>query len=1073
MTPSVDKGTSSRFSLSQPTLLLAAALLIAGAAAWPLVSQPGLLSTRGGGDSPFLLQRLHQLTTAVADGHFPVRWMPDANYGYGYPFYNFYAPLSIYIAAAFRFLGFGYVRAIQLAQVSGFMVAAWAAFHVGRRWLGTPWAGLLVAAAYTLAPFHMVNVYVRGDSLAEFWAMAFYPLILLAVDRFYDTHEPVGNQGGWRPFLHRRKGQLAWLALTYAGLILSHNVSAVIFSPFLLLYLAYRQWRAATRDRLAGQPAAAPGYHLAGVILALFLALAMATWFWLPALAEQSTAQLKPVTEGYFHYSNHFRGMDLSQGSLVFDYDVAGGRAFRMGLVQTVVIVFGMAGWFYAAGRGRQTSKASAGERPGKGWQALLLLFAVLVATLMITPLSRTLWDHLPLLSFSQFPWRFLSVQALFGALASGGLVLLPGRRIIVPVAIGLLLVASLAGLETDHMALSDADVTSRRLAEYEWFTGNIGSTVSAEYLPPTVQPRPYTSRWLAAEDGRDIVWSSESQGSSGRILERQSDHQRWELTVAQDSTTISLPTLYWPGWQATLNDQPASIRAAPGSGLITLDIPAGEHTVVLRLARTPLRRAAELISLAAGLLVLGLLVWPRPAGSMQRPRLRRPRLRTLILLVTLLLLAAGLRRLSDGLRPDQVLMTWDFDQLGYLHSSPKGISFTTGDRLANYEYGSEQVAPGEAISIALYWEHGTGQEATLTLATPAVNRVDFAPLLASQSRPTADGWVTYSLAIPDNAPVGLYVPRLTIAGGPALTESGQSRGDLFLRPLTISAQAAAPVTSDADLNLDVRPVEVALRSPELLDVQLQWLTQAALTHSYNFSLRLTDAGGRELAQFDGQPGFGFQPSSGWPPGRWVNDWLALPLPAGLTEETTPYALIVRLYEVTTGTAGLTRRLGELTWEGDGLRFRATERAFTNPDNVSPAEVTFDDLIALYGYSWRPAGDGLELTLYWQALAPIPDGYYHFIHLVDAQTGEIVAQHDSMPRNNSYPTDQWAPGEFVDDPLYLDLSQVPPGEYRLYAGLYQNLGDQSIRLPAVDSQGQRLADDRFLLLLVGDEIAEP
>ncbi|MBK9050803.1 MAG: hypothetical protein IPL78_07790 [Chloroflexi bacterium] len=154
--------------------------LLAAAAAVPLLSQPGLLNTRGGGDSPFLLQRLQQLETALREGHFPVRWMPDANYGYGYPFFNYYAPLSIYIAAAFRLLGFSYVNAIHLAQLSGFLVAGWGMYSLARRWWGSEWAGVLSAAAYTFAPFHMVNIYVRGDSLAEFWAMAFYPWVFLA-----------------------------------------------------------------------------------------------------------------------------------------------------------------------------------------------------------------------------------------------------------------------------------------------------------------------------------------------------------------------------------------------------------------------------------------------------------------------------------------------------------------------------------------------------------------------------------------------------------------------------------------------------------------------------------------------------------------------------------------------------------------------------------------------------------------------------------------------------------------------------------------------------------------------------
>ncbi|HIP73511.1 MAG TPA: hypothetical protein EYH05_19205, partial [Anaerolineae bacterium] len=120
--------------MGRKRVFLAAALLVAVAAAWPLMAQPGLLNTRGGGDSPFLLQRVQQLVTAVAQGHFPVRWMPDANYGYGYPFYNFYAPLSIYITAVFRAIGFSYVRAIQLSQLAGFLTAAAGMFYLARRW---------------------------------------------------------------------------------------------------------------------------------------------------------------------------------------------------------------------------------------------------------------------------------------------------------------------------------------------------------------------------------------------------------------------------------------------------------------------------------------------------------------------------------------------------------------------------------------------------------------------------------------------------------------------------------------------------------------------------------------------------------------------------------------------------------------------------------------------------------------------------------------------------------------------------------------------------------------------------
>ena len=324
-----------------------------------------MLNTRGGGDSPFLLQRLHQLEQALLSGHFPARWMPDANYGFGYPFYNYYAPLSIYVALVFRLFGFGYVHALELAQLAGFLAAAGGAFALARRWWDSSRAGLLAAAAYTYAPFHLVNVYVRGDSLAEFWAMAFYPLILLAMDRVLD-HAGAGDS--WR-------GPVIALALAYGGLVLSHNISALIFSPFLLLYGILRLRRPAVRPLLLLG---------AGALLGLLLTI----WFWLPALAESGMAQTDPVTSGYFSYENHFRGLDLVQGSLAFDYDVGGGTAFRMGLLQALL---GVAGALSALVAWRR--------KIGRPAAHLFALLAFAGATLMITPLSRPLWDHLPLIN--------------------------------------------------------------------------------------------------------------------------------------------------------------------------------------------------------------------------------------------------------------------------------------------------------------------------------------------------------------------------------------------------------------------------------------------------------------------------------------------------------------------------------------------------------------------------------------------------------------------------------------------------------------------------------------------------
>jgi hypothetical protein len=68
-----------------------------------------------------------------------------------------------------------------------------------------------------------------------------------------------------------------------------------------------------------------------------------------------------------------------------------------------------------------------------------------------------------------------------------------------------------------------------------------------------------------------------------------------------------------------------------------------------------------------------------------------------------------------------------------------------------------------------------------------------------------------------------------------------------------------------------------------------------------------------------------------------------------------------------------------------------------------------------------------------------------------------------MPRNNTYPTSQWANNEIVLDNLRLDVADLPPGEYLLYVGLYRNLGNAFPPLVGVDGAGRPLDDNRFLL----------
>jgi len=132
--------------------------------------------------------------------------------------------------------------------------------------------------------------------------------------------------------------------------------------------------------------------------------------------------------------------------------------------------------------------------------------------------------------------------------------------------------------------------------------------------------------------------------------------------------------------------------------------------------------------------------------------------------------------------------------------------------------------------------------------------------------------------------------------------------------------------------------------------------------------------------------------------------------------------------------------------------------------------VHFGDMVALNGFSLArrgdPApeaymgsceaelglclkpGDALQVTLVWEALAPISADYTVFLHLRNEQ-GKIIAQRDGQPLDGLYPTSQWQPGEPVTQPLDVDLPRdLAPGSYSLHVGLYRL--DTMVRLPLED-----------------------
>src|SRR5688572_7296889 len=93
---------------------LAVALLIAVVAAWPLLTRASLPTLT---DAHHHVHRTYEILSAWRAGIAYLRWAPDFFYGYGYPVFNYYAPLTYYLAAAYGLL-FGPVAGVKFVLVA-------------------------------------------------------------------------------------------------------------------------------------------------------------------------------------------------------------------------------------------------------------------------------------------------------------------------------------------------------------------------------------------------------------------------------------------------------------------------------------------------------------------------------------------------------------------------------------------------------------------------------------------------------------------------------------------------------------------------------------------------------------------------------------------------------------------------------------------------------------------------------------------------------------------------------------------------------------------------------------------
>jgi hypothetical protein len=645
-----------------------------------------------------------------------------------------------------------------------------------------------------------------------------------------------------------------------------------------------------------------------------------------------------------------------------------------------------------------------------------------------------------------QFPWRLLSVQAFFGALLAGlAAEHLPRPWWVAVLGVLLLLVSAVGNLSPEYIPLHDQEVTPDRLALFELFTTNIGTTIRGEYLPVGVDPRPLSSAmWVQGEQNPPPV-AIEGE-ISAELLRRDARSQEWRIVVTsdagqdsgRDSARVAFDTLYFAGWAGNSDGEALDLEPLPGSGLIAADLPAGEHRVILRFRPTPARVAGNVLSLAG--FVLLALTW---GISLRGVRVNGGKVGILAgsaMLCAAAILAVGALP-SRPVATENTALSMDFDRMPFLHDNPEGIDFRVA-RLLSYDlrYGTG----GDSFDVRLHWSSEERDQTAdlrvdVRLVTPADAHPDLAPSpqpLARVSEPLSGPSQSLVLHVPEDAASGVYYIALRVfeAGREhrAVNARGEMLGTVYLEPVWVDNPQPAspddPILARFGDRILLRD-DVKVQAGEgFWDVRLAWQATRPVPINYTCSLHLLSMDGDSLAQRDWAegPGYGFWPTSAWPVGEWLTDRLRVPIPLGTRAEDAAALRIVLYDRSQPGTPALGQTVVPLI---------ERERNGVLPAMEVSLDVRFGP-IALRGYDLEQTGEALHLTLHWQALRdPSIDGVV-FVHLYDPSDERIVSQSDARPVHGTYPTSWWRQGEVISESIVLSLSGVPAGTYRIGLGMY-------------------------------------
>jgi hypothetical protein len=503
-------------------------------------------------DGEWAVVRLADMYRELKDHQFPARYSGNLNSGFGYPLFEFAYPLPYYLGIPFHFVHISFVESIKLLFLVSVPLSFLGMFLVSRLLWKNDKIALLSSILYLYYPYRLVDLYVRG-SLGESLSLVLFPLIIYGILKFSQN---------------RNVFAILLSGISFGALIMTHNIMALEFLPIILLVMAITLY-----NTKKGKIALVLQY-----LSVLLIGFGISAFFWIPALAEKKLVALSviPIDNILLYFVNPMQ--------LIYSPWAFGGNSisYQLGIVQLFILVC----LLFILLRKNGTKTANVQRTLALGILILLILYI-----LLLFPFTVSLWKTVPLMSDITYPWTLLAPIGFLIALLSGRVFLTFSNKFFWIV---IALVAIIYSVQFAH----PSSYVDRGDGYY--LTNDATTTSSDEYMPIWVKDKPQ----------QRVYTKFVLPNSKGSVTQAAATSKSFSATVSVPSNSqLLINTIYYPGWQISVDNKITNISYANPQGLMTIMVPKGTHAIQGVFKETSLRLVTDVISLITFIIVVVMTV--------------------------------------------------------------------------------------------------------------------------------------------------------------------------------------------------------------------------------------------------------------------------------------------------------------------------------------------------------------------------------------------------------------------------------------------------------------------------------